>query len=195
MVDALNGNSFEDLAPLFLNNQFNHGVISMTFEEAGLLFRVVRTAQPRRILEVGRFKGGSTVLLAAAAPQATIWSIDNNEKESRLGGLPHDDELRAFLQRSTIENVELLVGDSRTIAFDVEDLDMVFLDGDHTYEGVSADIDRFGSRLRVGCDLLLHDAVSGHPDTVGRAMREVVAAGLFRIVDSAGSLARLQRLR
>jgi predicted O-methyltransferase YrrM len=55
--------------------------------------------------------------------------------------------------------------------------DFVFIDGDHTYEGVKADIAAWSPKLKPTGMLAGHDYTpAGHPDTsfegVGRAVRE-----------------------
>src|SRR5215216_6541632 len=64
--DALHG--FEDLVFLFSSNQLNHGIALLTLDEAGLLYRLARSAGTA--VEIGRFKGGGTLVLAAALPAA-----------------------------------------------------------------------------------------------------------------------------
>src|SRR5437870_5439578 len=65
---------FEDLAFLFSSNSLNHGISLLTFEEAAFLFGAAREVGKGVIIEIGRFKGGTTFLLAAANPRATIHS-------------------------------------------------------------------------------------------------------------------------
>ena len=73
--DSVDG--FEDLVFLFTSSQLNHGVASLRFDEAALLFGLVRRLGAPRIVEIGRFKGGSTVVMAAAmASRAHLLSLD-----------------------------------------------------------------------------------------------------------------------
>lgn len=68
--ESLDG--FEDLAFLFSSNELNHGIALLTFDEGALLFQLARDSST--IVEIGRFKGGSTLLLAAAMPPtASVW--------------------------------------------------------------------------------------------------------------------------
>lgn len=39
-------------------------------------------------------------------------------------------------------------------------IDMLFIDGDHSYEGVKFDFDHFGRQVRVGGLILLHDSIN-----------------------------------
>lgn len=61
---------FEDLAFLFSSNQLSHGIASLQLDEAALLYRLARNVSPGAVVaEIGRFKGGSTLLLASALPE------------------------------------------------------------------------------------------------------------------------------
>src|SRR5437588_2482754 len=100
--DALPSESFEDLAWLFTCDSRNRGLIRQGFDEAALLWKAVKTTRGD-ILEIGRNFAGSTVLLAAAAPDRQIYSIDNRSHE--------DAACRDYLTRNR-ERVHLLVTDS-----------------------------------------------------------------------------------
>jgi hypothetical protein len=107
------------------------------------------------VLEVGRLHGKSTVALAAGLRDGgsgeRLYSIELQAKyrsaaEHHLG------------ERGLLELVTLLDGDSvECIAALPGDFDTVFLDGDHSYEGVARDLDALRGRLRPGGVLLVHD--------------------------------------
>lgn len=161
--------------------------------EAGYLYAIAQAAQ-RGVVEIGRFRGGSTFLLACANREVPIWSIEI---------APADDErLRALLTQNEVgENVELLVGDSQRDAFpEVGDFDLLFVDGDHRREGCLADLDRFFPRLQPGGHLLVHDSYAELQ--VQQAVLEFVAQHEVTVVrspyiphahwhTSAGSIAHL----
>lgn len=193
---------FEHLAGLFASTPLDHAVISMTIRQAAYLFGLVRTMPARRVIEVGRYKGGSTLVIAAAmAGEGEFWSIDVGEKETRLrerGTVrPYDEQLRDVCRRFGLK-VHLVVGDSRVVQVDTGEVDLVLIDGDHSYEGVRNDFERFGQRVRVGGAILFDDAVddglfTAHSDTVGRLVREVVSGGQFRLVTTVNRLAHVER--
>lgn len=54
---------------------------------------------------------------------------------------------------------------------ELESFDLVFVDGDHAYEGAMLDLVRWGSRVRKGGRVLVHDATPRFPG-VTRALRE-----------------------
>jgi len=190
---------FEDLAFLFANTQLNHGIVALTFDEAAYLYRLVRTLRSATIAEIGRYKGGSTFLIAAAmSPDSELTSYDLRVKLPDAFDYEElDDELRAMLQRySLAERVELVVADSRTAPPPERPCDLIFLDGDHTYAGVAADFAHWREHLALSGHFVFHDAAerrfhSYEPD-VGRFVAEVLAEGRFRRVGEAGSIVHLQ---
>ena len=193
---------FEDLAGLFASSILNHGVIGMTIRQAAYVFGVTRRTGAKKAIEIGRWRGGSTIILAAAMGDGgKVWSIDIGEKASgaRRGRRALDDETRAFCERFGLD-VELVVGDSRTLELDTGEVDVVLIDGEHTYEGTRIDAERWGRKLRVGGALLVDDAsddyfVPGHKDTAGRVVSELQAEGDFRLVKAVDRLAHLERVR
>jgi predicted O-methyltransferase YrrM len=173
---------FEDLAFMFSSNQLNHGVASLQIDEAALLFRLARDVQRGPIAEIGRFKGGSTVVFAAALPDGVeLWSYDFHVAlRPDMPGGELDAELRDALGRFGLGGkVHLLVADSRTAEPPPEPLELLFVDGDHSYEGAKADYERWRAFLRPGGHLLFHDAV----DTGGYGN---VYPGVARLVAEIG---------
>jgi predicted O-methyltransferase YrrM len=154
---------FEDLAFLFSSNQLNHGIVSHQLDEAALLYRVAsRVPEGSAVAEIGRFKGGSTLLLASALPSAAeLWSYDLHVAlRPDLTGPQLDAELRAALERYDLSaRVHLVVGDSRTAEPPPRPCALVFVDGDHTYEGARADYERWSELVSPGGHVLFHDAV------------------------------------
>ena len=197
--------SFEHLAGLFASTSLDHGVISMTVRQAAYLYGLVRQMGARKVIEIGRYKGGSTLAIAAAMEgQGRFWSIDIGEKEKRLfGNQParrrFDEQVADMLRRYGLR-ADLLEGDSRTIDFDSGQVDLVLIDGDHSLEGVRCDFERFGRRARVGGAVLLADAFgdgvfASHVDTVGRVLAEVIERGEFELVRAVNRMAHLVRVR
>lgn len=190
---------FHDLAFLFTSSQLNHGVASLRFDEAAFLFGLVASLGPARMAEIGRFKGGSTFVTAAAkASGATLHSYDLHVG---IDGAQLDRELAAALERYELtEGVHLLVGDSRTVELPEGPLDLLFVDGDHSYAGAAADLRRWSPLVRAGGHLVMHDAVdtNGYGNTypgVQQALRELLAGGQFDRLADAGTMAHLRRHR
>jgi predicted O-methyltransferase YrrM len=189
---------FEDLDFLFTSSQLDHGVASLRFDEAALLYRVARAAGPATIVEIGRFKGGSTVLFASAmAEGSTLWSYDLHvpSQQADFQGADLDADLSDALARLGLgDGVELIVGDSRIVELPASPIDILFIDGDHSYEGARTDADRWGPNVREGGHLLFHDAVDtgGYGNVypgVQRAVAEFIRGSSFAEARGAGTIA------
>jgi predicted O-methyltransferase YrrM len=142
---------FEDLTGLFFCSPLNRGILRQDLDEAALLFRYVSQIASPRGVEIGRYYGGSTVLLAAAIGKAgKLYSIDicpNNQ----------DKELIDVLKETDLSGrVELIINDANLIEIN-DDLDFAFIDGDHTYEGARLDHNRWGKKIKEGGILIHHD--------------------------------------
>lgn len=107
------------------------------------------------IIETGRAHGGSCFLMACAARQTPIYSIDIAPK--------NDDFLRqAFLKHGFGQNVELIVGDSQNAKYpQIGPIDLLFVDGDHSYQGCWNDLMNWYDILAVNGHLVLHDCHPG----------------------------------
>jgi predicted O-methyltransferase YrrM len=199
--EALDG--FEDLAFLFSSNQLSHGIASLQLDEAALLYgRARRVAPGAAVAEIGRFKGGSTLLLASALPaRAELWSYDLHVAlRPDLSGPQLDAELRAALDRYDLSGrVHLVVGDSRTVEPPPRPCALVFVDGDHTYEGARADYERWSELVAPGGHLLFHDAVDtggygNHYPGIARLVAEIEREDeRFERQPGAGSIAHFTR--
>ena len=194
--DAIRG--FEDLAFLFSSNQLNHGIASLQLDEAALLYRLARDADSGPFAEIGRFKGGSTMIFATALPEgAELWSYDLHVAlRPDMPGDALDRELRDALARYGLERkVHLVVADSHAVDPPPEPLELLFIDGDHSYDGARADFERWGAFVRPHGHLLFHDAVDTgkygnvYPG-VARVAREVASHPEWAAQAGAGSIAQ-----
>ena len=155
--------SFEDVAPLVLSsNPANRGLAAMTLAEAAHLWRLAAAVGDGTIVEIGRERGGSTFVLAAAlANRGRLVSYD---PQGKLGSTDYDAELRAALEHFGLAaNVELSLEDSHVADPPKGEYALVLVDGDPSYEGTRLDFERFARRLGSGGHVLFHDAVAGGP--------------------------------
>ena len=184
---------FEDLAFMFSSNQLNHGVASLQIDEAALLYRLARNVEIGPVAEIGRFKGGSTVVFANALPEGVeLWSYDLHVAlRPDMTGEQLDRELDEALTRLGVrDKVHLLVGDSRTVDPPPEPLELLFIDGDHSYEGAKADFERWSAFVRPGGHVLFHDAVdTGGYGNVYPGVARAVAEVDWERAGGAGSIA------
>lgn len=205
-LDSSDRLEFEHLVGVFSSNRLNTGVVDMSIRQIAYIFGLIRDINATKIIEIGRFKGGTTLIMAAAMPATgKIWSIDIGLKESYLFDnfkvRSFDAQLHDKLKQFNLTNVEILIGDSKTIEFDTDGLvDMIVIDGDHSYEGVKADYERFAHRLRLGGSLLFDDAnhdgtfLKSH-DAVEQLVQEVLEGKRFKLVKYVDCLAHLERIQ
>jgi predicted O-methyltransferase YrrM len=192
---------FEDLAFMFSSNQLNHGVASLQFDEAALLYRLARDATSGPFAEIGRFKGGSTIVFAAALPAgAKLWSYDLHVAlRPDMPGEQLDAELSSALERFGLAHkVHLVVADSRTVDPPPEPLEVLFIDGDHSYEGAKADFARWQAFVRPDGHVLFHDAVDtgGYGNMypgVAQLVEEIERGDAWVRHPGAGSIAHFTR--
>ena len=189
--------AFEDLTFLFTSTILAHGVASLRLDEAAYLYRLVRDTQPETVVEIGRFRGGSTVIIAAALEQGVLHSYDIDVRQGRDGAELDRQLIRVLDRYGLTERVRLHVADSRSAEPLRAPVDILFVDGDHREDGVRADLEHWRPRLRPGGHLLFHDAVDA-PDFVSPAVpgptRVANSVGDdFERLPGAGSIAHLVR--
>ena len=126
------------------------------------LMELVAGLRPARACEIGTCDGGTLFLLAGECrPDARILSMDWEYSPARLAAFPK------FAGPN--QTLKCLPGDShapraRELAveyFRGEKLDYLFIDGDHSYDGVKADFEQFAPLVRPGGLIAFHDI---HPD-------------------------------
>jgi predicted O-methyltransferase YrrM len=188
---------FEDVAFLFSSNQLHHAIISMTVHEGAYLWGLARALPGATIVEIGRSKGGSTLLLAAAMQNdARLVSYDLHIKAT--AGHESDAELRDALTRYGLaDRVDLVVADSRSV--EGPQVDLLLVDGDHSYEGARGDWEAWRGRVMRGGHVVFHDAVPdglARPhEGVARLMEEIERdEPAFASRGGAGTLAHFERV-
>jgi predicted O-methyltransferase YrrM len=161
---------------------FDYGGVSirpMQLEsEIRSFLEVLEADPPSVVLEIGTARGGTLFLLAQAArPDALLVSVDAPAAGYAFGGRP-EYKRRASLYRALgreRQKVVYVAGDShddQTRARVLEALagrpvDLLFIDGDHTREGVELDFRTYSPLVRSGGLAAFHDIVMGPPEQVG----------------------------
>jgi len=183
---------FEDLAFLFTSGELNHGIASLAFDEAAYLYRIARRLGPATLVELGRFRGGSTLVLSTAMDEgAELHSYDLSRPDAAL--------VHALGQYGLAGRVHLHVGDSRIAPPPAESCALVFVDGDHSYDGARADYLRWRELLRPGGHLLFHAAAQGRgyrsfDEPVARLVAELETEDrALRRVGGVGSIVHFTR--
>ena len=153
------------------------------------------------MVEIGSFRGRSTVVLALAA--GAVVAIDPHAgsdrgpqeiaPEASRGDADHD----AFLANLAAAGVADRVRHVRTFSSDAHGavdgaLSLLYVDGAHRFDPARADLADWGRRVRPGGTMLVHDAFSSIGVTLALLF---VCAGSreWRYVGRTGSLAEYER--
>lgn len=137
-------------------------------EEIVSLLELLRERAPRSVLEIGTATGGTLYLFArVAAADATLVTVDIDQK-------CNPQLLRSFARKA--QRLHSILGDSTaggTVAavhaLLPQGVDFLFLDGDHSYEGVRSDFDQYRPLVRPGGMIALHDIVEDNTTRHGVA--------------------------
>lgn len=132
--------------------------------EITALARSVEAMHPKVILEIGTARGGTLLVWSRLASEEVI-SCDLNDM-SVQGEL-----YQAFPAPGSKCKVTLLSGDSHSPAFKQRvaqalrgrRADFLFIDGDHTEAGVTADFNDYREFVRPGGIIAFHDIVENQP--------------------------------
>ena len=96
-----------------------------------------------------------------------------------------------------IESINIVVGHSKQIANDIQDnLDLVFIDGSHTFESARNDYASWKNKIRAGGILAIHDIYDSELEG-GQAPREIYETALtenFVLLKRVNSLVALQKI-
>ena len=148
---------------------------SQNLEELVLLREEIEKLSPlHTILEIGVFLGGTlkvwenvlfnkdrgqSLLLGLDIAGRMAWNIDDSLVDSYfVCGDTHVD--------NTLRIVKKLLGDKQ--------IDFLFIDGDHTYNGVSKDFEMYSPLVRKGGIIALHDILySEEQEQVNRYWNEI----------------------
>jgi len=163
----------------------------LLFSEASSSLRV------GRFVEIGSYLGASAVVLAEAlrrgraTPERRLYCVDTwmNDATQEDPQSNYD----VFLQNTARwgKYIVPVVGDSRKVELPFQGpCDLVFIDGDHSYEGVLSDANRFGPLVRPGGRLVMHD----HPrPSVARVVGHLLATGDWRVLQAIKGIISLKR--
>lgn len=137
----------------------------------------------RRVMEIGTAKGGTLFLHSKIAePDALLVSVDLPGGQYGGGYVPWRRMLYKSFAREQ-QKIHLLQENSHALAtkekvrkvLGGEKLDLLFIDGDHSYEGVKQDFELYRDLVAPGGLIVLHDIAFSKDisSTVDRFWREI----------------------
>jgi len=128
-------------------------------DEANYLAQMIHYLPPHpKVLEIGTFKGLSSILMAKQRQDVSITTIDPHV------GIPSCHALSSSFSEALFNFSKFGVANQITHA-PVSSRDyktnnkfnLLFIDGDHTYDGVSSDFFRFKDNVLPGGFIVFHD--------------------------------------
>jgi predicted O-methyltransferase YrrM len=163
-----------------------------------------RVTAPGRIVEIGSFRGRSTIVLARAARDGVeVVAIDPHAGNDRgpqeiapdavRGNEDFDrfhDNLRAAGVDDDVRHVRLPSEDA--LGAVQAPVDLLYVDGAHRYAPARDDIRRYGALVRPGGTLLVHDSYNAIGVMLAQ-LRLLFGSSQFRYVGRSGSLAEWHR--
>jgi predicted O-methyltransferase YrrM len=188
---------FHDLSYLFACHQANRGIIAQDFDEAAYLWKIITQIQPLNILEIGRWLGGSTILQCAAASQYKNGFVTSIDIKVKAPDFAKDDLIENHLKKLNLNNYQLIVSSSFDYVFPKQ-IDLAFIDGDHSYEGVKKDFENTIKYLADDGHILFHDSCNSRPfatnhEPVAKLMSEIKQMQEFTLVNEIGSITHFCR--
>lgn len=134
-------------------------------DEFEALCQIVRKKQPKRILEIGSRHGRSILRISEAAMPSLQFVQIIDMPGGPWGADGSDEALNQCAEDLRERNVNASVflgnsqgSDAAQFAIDNEGyFDFAFIDGDHTYDGVLADYERFRPCMAEGSVMTFHD--------------------------------------
>jgi predicted O-methyltransferase YrrM len=146
------------------------------------LAKMVKEQNCKYIMEIGTYRGGTLFVFSQLAdPRATIISLDFHLTFfGKVRGVLQKSLLRKFVRNG--KSLFLLRQNSHLpetlkVVRDIlqgQELDFLFIDGDHSYEGVREDFMMYSPLVRKGGLIAFHDvAESGGSREVNRLWEEL----------------------
>ena len=132
------------------------------------LAREIAALQPRNVLEIGSFLGGTLFLWCRLAyPDARLLSLDLYR--GNLGGAR---KVIYYSFPRERQRLHIITGDSHSAhtqsrvarKLGPAKLDFLFIDGDHSYDGVKRDFEMYSPLVRAGGVIAFHDIVAHPPE-------------------------------
>lgn len=169
--------------------------------EARLIMAAVALAPAQgKNLEIGSFKGRSTVGLAYVARElrlGKVFAVDPHtspastdpDLRSRGQTTSYDDFIANLEAAGVLDRVEIKRAYSHDLARNWKDpIRFLWIDGDHTYQGAKADIDMFKPFLTDGAIVAMHDVLGTFEGALRVFVEEILDSDDFGPAGFSGSI-------
>jgi len=145
---------FASICPwIFTSSVQNHHIVHERIDEASLLWMMSKKSIGN-ILEIGRAAGGSTIVILGSSKEREITSIDRDPRSLTIAK-------KVFEREDVKKRLKLYNQSSRKDILNNK-YGFMFVDGDHSYDGICHDIAKFWNSLEDHEDenaiAVFHDA-------------------------------------
>lgn len=206
--------SFASMVYLFNCSHTSRGICRLNLNEAALLYTSIEEQITKstvctiddvwidadqtdhfHVLEIGRRHGGSTVLINHA--------LECSKKYHKLISVDIEDQLHDELREFLEDHPHIILPNHDSTTYDSTEIapqiDYLFVDGDHSYEGVKGDIKAHWNNLVMGGIAAFHDALPNDSNPNGpsycegvrKAVDELIDLGVATVHDFSSSLCLL----
>jgi methyltransferase family protein len=174
---------------------FHLPVTLLTVREREKLFDLARCGPCQgAIVNIGHFNGGSSIILAKASKLARrekvfSFDIDDSQYHSSLEYLDKNqvEDWLIFQHQASVE------ASQNWSQKEDSGIRLLFIDGDHTYEGCKNDIESWAKYLVPGGVIAIHDYgnvnLEEHPSAIINAVHDaILTTGKFSNIECIGTL-------
>lgn len=167
--------------------------------EAEMLYRLASEAPSGgNIVEIGSYRGKSTVALGLGAKQSDAWvyAVDPHEDcqvnaETHYGPENHAALLKNLVEFDVADRVRVIALRSN-LAFSVwsAPVALLWIDGSHKYQDVMKDLTLWSIYAEI---IAMHDT-SGHFPGVTQALNNFLLSGLWKVAERVDSTTVLEKV-
>jgi hypothetical protein len=168
---------FQDILPDFKETITHYSALSYgsTISDYALLKGLARKFKECRYLEIGTWLGESLVNVASISKECISISLSDNELKQK--GVTKEEISIQRIFSKNISNIKHIKHNSKTFDFSsIGTFDFIFIDGDHSYNGVKKDTENAFKVLKDDCSIIVwHD----YSDLSGTAINWGVLSGIL----------------
>lgn len=151
---------------------------SLSVNEKVFIAILCHKLQPKRVVEIGTFRGETTDLMASNLSSADIYTLDLPPDFTEHAYVPDSDDLGvlklrnsgSYIQGSyeTGSRIHQVFGDSATFDFNVLNctFDLAFIDGAHSYEYIKNDTEKIAPLMHPGGWIIWDDYSFSFPGVI-----------------------------
>jgi hypothetical protein len=188
-VDLMKGYYFDDIEPIIKNVIQQHPVDAKLLYKYAFNLPRIKHGHVNTILEIGRYKAGSTVVLASAThnKDLNIISVDIEEQHSSA-----TDWLDVYEQK---HRIDIRVENSNTMKN--IPMSLLFVDGDHTENGLKKDFEHHWNYLNQNGFCLVddYDITDATKNGVAFFITDWIKKGYAEVVEVGEEIIVLRKLK